>query len=81
MIRTQIQLTDEQYRRLKEVSHESHESLAAVVRKALDQFLFTRRPDRSVLYRQAQAVAGRHVAGRSDIAREHDAFLEEGYLS
>lgn len=36
MVRIQIQLTEDQTTRLKELAHAGNESLAAVIRKALD---------------------------------------------
>ena len=45
MVRTQIQLTEEQAAQLKELAHESNESIAAIIRKALDQFLDKRQPE------------------------------------
>jgi len=41
MVRTQIQLNEEQVRMLKEISLSSRESVAALIRKAVDQFLIT----------------------------------------
>ncbi len=79
MIRTQIQLTDEQASLLKEMAHESNESIAALIRKALDQFLSKQQPNRRALYRQALAVVGKYNAGVHDIAIEHDRYLEEEF--
>jgi predicted transcriptional regulator len=39
MVRTQIQLTEEQVAQLKELAHEGNQSIAAIIRKALDQYL------------------------------------------
>lgn len=63
MIRTQIQLTDEQAARLKALAHAGNESIAAVIRKALDQFLSKQKPDRRTLFRQALTAVGKHEAG------------------
>ena len=79
MVRTQIQLTDEQYRALKELSHLTHEPVAAVIRKAIDQLLVTRKPDRTALYRQAMSIAGKYRAGQPDISVDHDRYLEDAY--
>lgn len=79
MIRTQVQLTEEQYRMLKKLSHDSHESIAALIRRSVDQLLLTRKPDRNALYRQAQSVAGKYQAGASDISLRHDEYLEDAY--
>ncbi len=81
MVRTQIQLSDEQAALLKEMAHERNESIAALIRKALDQFLLNQRPGRRDLYRQALAVAGKHSASIHDISTEHDRYLDEEFKS
>ncbi len=77
MVRTQIQLTDEQASPLKEIAHENNESIAAIIRKALDQFLMRRWPNRRDLYRQALGAVGKYTAGAGDIAIEHDRYLDK----
>ena len=79
MIRTQIQLTETQVSRLKELAHESNQSMAALIRKALDQFLAQRQPERAALHHQALSVVGRYQAARQDISLRHDRYLEEDY--
>lgn len=79
MIRTQIQLTDEQYKRLKEIGHRNHKSLAELIRGAVDGLLMSEQPDRAALYRQAQTVVGKHVAEAENIAVEHDRYLDDAY--
>ena len=79
MVRTQVQLTDEQYRALKEVSRSGEESIASLIRRAVDQLLLTRRPDRLALYRQASAAVGKYSAKDSDISVEHDRYLEGSF--
>ena len=81
MVRTQIQLTDEQARMLKELSLTTRESVAALIRKAVDQFLITGKPDRATLYRQAGSIVGKYKADRPDIAVEHNRYLEEAFDS
>ncbi len=81
MVRTQIQLTKDQARMLRELSLSSHESVAALIRKAVDQFLITGKPDRSTLYRQAMTIAGKYKTKQSDIAVDHDRYLEEAFGS
>lgn len=77
MIRTQIQLTDEQVKTLKYRAAESKQSVASLIRTAVDRFLANNEPDRSVLYRQAQSVIGKYEADFSDISVEHDHYLDE----
>lgn len=81
MIRTQIQLTDEQARTLKELSLVSGESVAALIRRAVDQLLITGKPDQTARYRQALTVVGKYKADKSDIAVEHDAYLADAFDS
>jgi hypothetical protein len=81
MNRTQIQLTEEQHNLLREISKNTNEPIAAIIRKAVDQFLLTRRPDRTFLYQQAQSIVGKYEAGIADISVEHDRYLEEAFKS
>ena len=81
MVRTQIQLNEEQVRMLKEISLSNREFIAALIRKAVDQFLITGTPDRSVLYRQARSVVGKYKTADSDISVKHDHYLEEAFGS
>jgi hypothetical protein len=81
MNRTQIQLTEEQHNLLREISKDTREPISALIRKAVDQFLLTRRPDRFYLYRQARNIVGKYEAGISDISVEHDRYLEEAFQS
>ena len=79
MVRTQIQLTEEQARLLREMAGTGRESMAALIRRAVDQFLVNRKPDRMTLYRRAEAVVGKYEAGIGDISMEHDRYLEEAF--
>ena len=79
MIRTQIQLTEEQNELLRELSKTTREPIAALIRKAVDQFLLTRRPDRFFLYRQAESVIGKYEAGLEDVSINHDKYLEAAF--
>ena len=80
MIRTQIQLTEAQAERLKRLAHESGQSTAAILRQALDQFLARQQPNRRALYRRALEAAGKYSDEASDVARQHDRYLEEAFL-
>ncbi|MFH1350200.1 MAG: ribbon-helix-helix domain-containing protein [Pseudomonadota bacterium] len=81
MFRTQIQLTEEQARLLREISMATRESIASLIRRAVDQYLMTRKPDRRALYRQASLIVGKYEAGVHDIPTEHDRSLEEAFKS
>ena len=81
MVRTQIQLTEDQAQKLKALSLSTHESVAALIRKAIDQFIVTGKPDRSALYRQAGPIVGKYKAKKPDISVAHDRYLEEAFGS
>ena len=57
MIRTQVQLTEEQYKLLKELVLQNGESIAAVIRRAVDQLLLTRKPNRAALESRYRPVS------------------------
>lgn len=78
MIRTQIQLTEEQAERLKDIAHEHGRSVAALIREAVDQLLasqprltWRQRMDRAL------SVAGTFTSGCSDVSERHDEYWAE----
>jgi hypothetical protein len=81
MVRTQIQLTEEQAKKLRELSAAGRDSVAALIRKAVDQFIVSGNPDRSALYRQAEPVVGKFKSDSGDISIDHDRYLEEDFGS
>ena len=81
MIRTQIQLTEEQAGKLRELSAVSRESVAALIRQAGDQFIAAGKPDRAALYRRAESVVGKYKSDSDEISIHHDRYLEEAFGS
>jgi hypothetical protein len=81
MVRTQIQLTDEQSRKAHELAIRSGTSVAEVIRRGLDMVIESERGrEPGVATREAAAqVAGSFHSGRSDISRRHDDYLDEAY--
>lgn len=83
MVRTQIQLTDEQYARLKRWAGQRNISLSEAVRRCVEGRLAAEEsaPSRSALVREAMAAAGsyRDPEGRQDVGREHDVHLAHAY--
>ena len=81
MVRTQIQLTDGQARRVRRLAAEQGVSMAEFIRRCLDQALESDEPDRSVLYERAEAVVGRYeeLSGARDLARRHDDYLATSF--
>ncbi len=80
MIRTQIQLTEEQARRLHEAAAAEGRSMADLIREAVDAHLRKARwVSREELIRRSLESAGRFHSGCPDVAVEHDRYLDEAY--
>jgi len=80
MIRTQIQLTEEQSRRVKEVAERENVSMAEIIRQAVDHWIATYGDMLTAeRKRRALSIVGRFSSGVSDLAENHDAYLAEAY--
>ena len=81
MIRTQIQLTEAQARRLRARAREEGVSLAETIRRLVDRGLEEDVADRAALYARAARAIGRFPdqRGARDLAEHHDDYLDEGY--
>lgn len=78
MVRTQIQLTDEQAERLRQLARESSLSMAELIRRAVERLLASAsRPSDQDVRARAIAAAGRFRSGVSDLAERHDDYLAE----
>jgi predicted DNA-binding protein len=81
MVRTQIQLTEEQSEKLKAAAAHRGISMAALIRQGIDAFLSrTNEPSPEETYLRAARAAGAHHSGTSDTASRHDDHLAEGFL-
>jgi len=80
MVRTQVQLTEEQSQGLKEVAAEQGVSVAEVIRQAVDKVLVNRY-EPSIEERRERAIAalGRGHSGLGNLAARHDDYLEEAF--
>ncbi len=80
MVRTQIQLSEEQARVLKRLATDRGVSVAALIRESVDRYVRSASPvDDQEQRRRALAAVGRFHSGRSDLAAEHDSYLSETY--
>lgn len=79
MIRTQIQLTAQQLRRLRSKARLEGVSLAEVIRRCIDRSLEAEVGDRTRLYTQASRLVGQFKDRRraTDLAEDHDRYLDE----
>ena len=71
MVRTQISLTEEQYRFLKEEAHHTGQSLSALIRRAVDDY----RSSADAPRRRALDLLGAFEADREDISIHHDRYF------
>ena len=79
MVRTQIQLTEEQAQALKALAARDGVSMAALVRLGVD-FVLGETEDAERRRRALEAI-GRFSSAHHDVARRHDAYLDEAYGS
>lgn len=80
MVRTQIQLPEQQVSTLKRLAMQQHVSMAELIRRAVD--LFTASPEagnRQEMRQRALSAAGRFHSGQNDIANKHDNYLAEAF--
>ena len=80
MIRTQVQLTEEQARVLKNLASIRQVSVAELIRQSVDTLIRSSREiDAEERRRRAIAAAGRFRSGASDISAKHDEYLVEAF--
>ena len=81
VVRTQIQLTEDQARHVRRIAAEQGVSMAAVIREGLD--LLLRSAESAVTDEEratrAMSAAGRFRSGGGDGAVEHDRHLRDAY--
>ena len=77
MIRTQIQLEEEDFEELRREAARSGCSISAYVRRSVQTALASGR--REGAYRQAAELAGKYRSGLNDLAVNHDEYLSDGW--
>ena len=80
MIRTRIQLTEEQARALEAQARMEERSMAERVRECVAEYLARRRtPDVRELARRARGLKGRFRSGSPGLAEAHDRYLDDAF--
>lgn len=80
MIRTQIQLTDEQLTTLRALARQEERSVADLVRQSVAEYLVRRpRVDRAERVRRARSLVGRYRSDCPDLAEHHDRHLDNAF--
>lgn len=82
MIRTQIQLTEVQSRKIREAARQSGVSTAEIIRRSIDRYLDQDAALTSASEGRLSAlkVVGLFHSGLHDVAVRHDEYLDEAYL-
>lgn len=80
MVRTQIQLTEEQYLQLKQLALKRRRSLANLVREGVEKVINEAgEPNLDEARRNALSVVGKYHSGKKDVSTQHDQYLNESY--
>ncbi len=80
MVRTQIQLTEEQARKVKRIAAHRGVPMAEVIRDAIDGAI---RSDTQSGYedrrKRALTIVGKFRSGKRNVSKEHDSYLTEAF--
>ena len=80
MVRTQIQLTEQQAKAVKTMSNVHGISTAEVIRRAINLLLESSYiAEEGETRARALKIVGRFCSGRQNISKNHDTYLAEGY--
>ncbi|HSL16966.1 MAG TPA: ribbon-helix-helix protein, CopG family [Methylomirabilota bacterium] len=81
MLRTQVQLTEAQVRRLRLLAERRGVSISQLVRDSVEQFLDAQSAEADTLYSRASEVVGAwdDRGGRDDLSWNHDEVLDEAF--
>jgi hypothetical protein len=80
MVRTQIQLTEDQAKSLKRMAASRHLSVAELIRRAINAMIKTSTSvDPEERLKRSLEIAGKFSSGKRDISKKHDAYLAESY--
>ncbi len=80
MVRTQIQLTEEQAAAVKRIAAQRGVSMAEVIREGVDAVVKSAgQPSKEEIRRRMLSVIGIVKGGPKDLATNHDKYLAEAY--
>jgi len=77
MIRTQMQLRDDQVRALRRRAAERGVSMATLIREAIDRSL--EHDDMAAKWERAIAAVGRFSSDDTDVSERHDDYLADAF--
>ena len=80
MVRTQIQITEEQAKAVRRIALSRHVSVAELIRRAVDVMLKSNPvADPEEKRQRAIEIVGKFSSGKHDIAKGHDRYLADAY--
>ena len=79
MVRTQVQLPEQQFRALRAVAARRGVSMAELLRQAVETLLRSSPPPDDYCWARASAAIGLFNSGLGDLAEEHDRYLDEAF--
>ncbi len=80
MLRTQIQLPEEQVAMLKKMAAADNKSMAEIIRQSVDYFAKSKSLDADVQRRKrAIGATGRFRSGIKNLSASHDDYLAEAF--
>jgi predicted DNA-binding ribbon-helix-helix protein len=80
MVRTQIQLTEDQAKALKKIAQSRHLSVAEIIRKAVDTVIKSNTVvNAEERHKRAMEIVGKFSSGKRDVSKKHDLYLTEVY--
>jgi len=80
MKRTQIQLTEEQARKVKRIAAHRGVSMAEVIRDAIEEASRTNRHGvREEKRQRAVEILGKFKSGKRDVSKKHDDYVAEAF--
>ena len=80
MVRTQIQLTEDQAKALKKIAQSRHLSVAELIRKAVDTVIKSSTVvNVEERHKRAMEIVGKFGSGKRDVSKKHDLYLREAY--
>lgn len=81
MVRTQIQMTEDQVKKFKKIASKKHWSMAEIIRQAVNNFMATKADvDFEERKKRAIAASGRFHSKVSNLSEAHDKYLTEAFV-
>lgn len=80
MVRTQIQLTDQQAAILRDMARREDVSIAELIRRSINNyFRIAKQPSLEEKKRRSLEIVGKYASSQSDVSQNHDQYLANIY--